>query len=254
MSPVTIESTDLEVASTASIGKECDDTHIKQDGAQAIASAADASGPALISSEASMASAQHIIEASANDNIAEASAQPNNTQHRQDMASTDKAMTLAPELGVTSSNAEQGLVEIDAFAKSLAPEARAQELAAQAEATSGLGADLVFKNGISKRQQKFANELQSALADGSPIDVRSAVGQKFDRDMSPDEKAAFKKLDNEEKKALRLKWAQKQLGALVETTEKLEEWRRIDTSKGTYMSISKAFAEEGGSAADVAPT
>ena len=105
-----------------------------------------------------------------------------------------------------------------------------------------------------KRAAKHAATLKAAV-DVGHIDPRSPTVQLMDRSLSEEDKKAYRCMSNAAKSEFRMRWAQQKFAALTVTSkQKSEEWRRIDTTHGEYMSASKVFREEGGTTADIEPT
>ena len=95
--------------------------------------------------------------------------------------------------------------------------------------------------GASKRAVKQAASLEAAIGSGY-IDPRSPTAQLMERSFSEEEKNAYTCMSNVVKSELRIRWAQQKLAALkVASKGRSEDWRRIDTTHGEYMSASKVF-------------
>ena len=60
-------------------------------------------------------------------------------------------------------------------------------------------------------------------------------------------------MNHADKKSFRLGWAEKRLNDFMEEKTFTHDWRKVDVTKGTYMSASKVLLEEGGTAADLEP-
>ena len=57
-------------------------------------------------------------------------------------------------------------------------------------------------------------------------------------------------MGNKEAEAFRLKWCQLNAGKYTATSQKSEEWRKVDWSRGTYKSLSAIAKAEGGEPED----
>jgi hypothetical protein len=101
------------------------------------------------------------------------------------------------------------------------------------------------------RDKKLAEALQALVASGSDVDPRSALSQHMQRDLTTDDKAKLKAMCHKDKKAFRAEWAAKKLSNYTEEKTHMQAWKKIDTSKGIYMSASRVFQEEGGTVADI---
>ena len=66
------------------------------------------------------------------------------------------------------------------------------------------------------------------------------------RELSTEQKAALKSMNHADKKSFRLGWAEQRLNDSMEEKTFTHDWRKVDVTKGTYMSASKMFLEEGG--------
>jgi hypothetical protein len=134
-----------------------------------------------------------------------------------------------------------------------------EEYAASAVATAAAAqgteakAEHEIKSGMSGRDSAFATFLSKAVAQGD-VDPRSKVAQRMDRELTADQKSALKKLTNCEKKAFRLDWATKKLPQFMEEKTFKHEWRKIDITKGSYVSASRVFQLEGGTDGDAVAT
>ena len=104
----------------------------------------------------------------------------------------------------------------------------------------------------SKRDQTFTDALDAAVRAGH-VEPRGGLGQKFERSMSADERAKYKSLMTRDKAAFRTEWAKKKYEELTSKKEKVEEWKKIDITKGRYLSAAKVFLEEGGTSTDIEP-
>lgn len=103
-----------------------------------------------------------------------------------------------------------------------------------------------------KRDQTFTDALDAAVRAGH-VEPRGGLGQKFERSMSADERAKYKSLTTRDKAAFRTEWAKKKYEELIGKKEKVEEWKKIDITKGRYLSAAKVFLEEGGTSTDIEP-
>lgn len=111
----------------------------------------------------------------------------------------------------------------------------------------------VMKDGVNARDTGFATSLQGLIDEDKDIDSRSAVSQRMMRELTSAQKSDLKGMTHTDKKAFRRGWAEKRLGDFKEEKTFVHDWRKIDVTKGTYMSASKVFLEEGGTAADIEP-
>ena len=76
----------------------------------------------------------------------------------------------------------------------------------------------------------------------------------MERELPAPELKRYHNLGHTAKKEFRMRWAQGRYKELVKGSLHQEEWREIDEEKGTHLSISAAFREQGGTNADVTPT
>eukprot|EP00969_Alexandrium_andersonii_P311188 13750682-Alexandrium_andersonii.AAC.1 len=62
---------------------------------------------------------------------------------------------------------------------------------------------------LSKREQKFLDELRNAISEGD-VTSRSSIGQRFARSLTDAQKKAYQKLtDDKARKTFRMQWAQR---------------------------------------------
>ncbi len=111
-----------------------------------------------------------------------------------------------------------------------------------------------FKEDLGARQRTFAQRLQALVSGDAVWSSTDPVMQKMMRELDPQTKDELKRKSKQEQQEFRRKWGEEHLKELVETKVFLQEHQRIDVSLGTYMSASKIFQEEGGTAEDVEPT
>ena len=98
-------------------------------------------------------------------------------------------------------------------------------------------------------------ELLNGVERSGKCPARSAAGVASMREMSAQERAVYDKIADKDKEAFRIRWCKTSAGMLLaKRKEKLEKWQLIDSTIGRYMSISKAWQEEGGQKCDIAPT
>ena len=107
---------------------------------------------------------------------------------------------------------------------------------------------------LGKRDAKRLQCLQEVERSGKCA-ARSAAGTAFLREISDKEREAYDKLADRDKENFRVRWSKTSIGMLqAKRKEKLESWQVLDTTIGRYMSVSKAWQEEGGQACDIEPT
>lgn len=93
------------------------------------------------------------------------------------------------------------------------------------------------------------NELVQMLKEGSTKGVAraSALGQRMMRQLSPEEKELYKKVQGQSAKAeWRQKWAAARYEEVVQSKLSEESWDVSDTSVGTYISYARMCVLEGG--------
>ena len=112
---------------------------------------------------------------------------------------------------------------------------------------------LKVKPGLKDRDAKFAEQLLGSL-DSKNVDVRSSITQRMMRDLDPAEKKIHKEKSTKEKADFRLRWAQLQSEVYLTTSVFEQSWKRVDTTRGKYVSASKYYQLEGGTQDDYAPT
>ena len=103
-----------------------------------------------------------------------------------------------------------------------------------------------LKPSLKPREAKLAQQLLDYKKCPDQVDPRGGLMQKFNRELSAEDKDALKDMTEDAKGLFRRQWAEKQLVPLCETKNSKRTWKKVDTSKGTYMSASKIFTEEGG--------
>ena len=95
---------------------------------------------------------------------------------------------------------------------------------------------------------EYEKMLVEAISAGD-FDSRGALGQRFSRSaksFSPEELQEFKEARSlEQKKAFRIKWANRRLKELRVKKVHLQEYKTVDESKGTYMVFPKMVEEYG---------
>ena len=109
---------------------------------------------------------------------------------------------------------------------------------------------------LGKQDRKRFDNLAACMK-SKAVPTKGAVGQMFAREATQEEKAAYAQLqrDSGDKDKFRLDWAKtKYEGLQSKVKEKSQTWQIVDEEVGEYMSISKAFLEEGGQPEDVEPT
>jgi hypothetical protein len=74
------------------------------------------------------------------------------------------------------------------------------------------------------------------------------------RELTEADKKKLKSMSHAEKKDFRMKWAQTKLADYFEEKSFMQDFRKIDITRGSYMSASRVFAEEGGTVNDVMAT
>ena len=104
-----------------------------------------------------------------------------------------------------------------------------------------------------KEQQKetddeFTKEeaaLRQATIEGA--DPRGSLGPRFHRDAEGGQNKAYKALAGQKAKAdFRRRWAKALLEQVVESREREDEWKQVDTTKGEMVSIKELIKREGG--------
>jgi hypothetical protein len=111
----------------------------------------------------------------------------------------------------------------------------------------------VMKDGVGARDTAFAASLKELIDMDKDMDSRSAVAQRMLRELTPAQKSELKGMSHTDKKTFRRAWTEKRLGDFQEKKTFMHDWRKIDVTKGIYMSASKLFLEEGGTLADIEP-
>ena len=99
-----------------------------------------------------------------------------------------------------------------------------------------------------EEQHEFSKEeaaLQQATIEG--LDPRGSLGTRFQRDAEGGQNKAYKALAGNKAKAdFRRRWATAQLQKVVESREREDEWKQVDTTKGEMVSIKELIKREGG--------
>jgi len=101
-----------------------------------------------------------------------------------------------------------------------------------------------------EEQHEFSKEeaaLQQATIEG--LDPRGPLGTRFQRDAEGGQNKAYKALAGNKAKAdFRRRWATAQLQKVVESREREDEWKQVDTTKGEMVSIKELIKREGADA------
>ena len=82
----------------------------------------------------------------------------------------------------------------------------------------------------------------------------SPLTQNMMRELGKLDKEKCKSMSGQEKKTFREKWALQVLDTYIEKQIYEESWRRVDATKGSYMSATRVFSMEGGTASDIDAT
>ena len=130
--------------------------------------------------------------------------------------------TIAAALGSAADTSEQDMLLNDAFAKVKHPE----------------------EPPTTQLEEAFRAALSEAH-----IDVRSAVGQRFQREHrpgTPGHEALKAARGHEAKAAFRREWAEGKYEELRKTRTYKESYCRVDVTQGSYLSLSRIIAKEGG--------
>lgn len=93
-----------------------------------------------------------------------------------------------------------------------------------------------------------ADEVQVALeaAIEGKLDIRSSLGQKFSRSSDGGKSKVYRAATSRAaKKAFQTKWCELQLSSHTATKDKIEDFRKVDKSKGTYKSFRQLAVKEG---------
>ena len=118
------------------------------------------------------------------------------------------------------------------------------------------GSEFVPKKNLNAFEQSFAEALAAAAKDSTPLshlDSRTPLYQKLHRSLSASEKEEFKAMNRDAKQSFKEAWLKKETSKMCEEKQAVQSWCQVDSTKGTYMSASKVFQEEGGQAEDVQP-
>ena len=109
----------------------------------------------------------------------------------------------------------------------------------------------VILPGLNNRDANFAKHLKEVVDSGKIPDSRGPISQRMARELTDAEKQELKGMNNQQKNDFRKSWAAKKLTVFTERQVLEKTWKKIDVTKGVYMSASKVFQEEGGIAHDV---
>ena len=104
---------------------------------------------------------------------------------------------------------------------------------------------------LAKQQKETDDEitkeeaaLRQAILGG--VDPRGSLGPRFQRDAGGGQNKAYKNLTGRQEKAdFRRRWAQAQLEQVVESREREDEMKQVDTTKGDMVSIKELIKREG---------
>ena len=107
--------------------------------------------------------------------------------------------------------------------------------------------ELAKKEQQKKTDDEFSKEeaaLRQATIEG--VDSRGSLGPRFQRDAEGGQNKAYKALaGNKAKQDFRRRWATAQLQKVVESREREDEWKQVDTTKGEMVSIKELIKREG---------
>ena len=108
--------------------------------------------------------------------------------------------------------------------------------------------DLAKEEQQKKTDDELSKEeaaLQQATIEG--VDPRGSLGPRFQRDAEGGQNKAYKALAGNKAKAdFRRRWAKALLEQIVESREREDEWKQVDTTKGEMVSIKELIKREGG--------
>jgi len=108
--------------------------------------------------------------------------------------------------------------------------------------------DLAKEEQQKKTDDELSKEeaaLQQATIEG--VDPRGSLGPRFQRDAEGGQNKAYKALAGQKAKAdFRRRWAKALLEQIVESREREDEWKQVDTTKGEMVSIKELIKREGG--------
>ena len=111
------------------------------------------------------------------------------------------------------------------------------------------------ESSLGKRDEKQLKTIQEAMDKEGGCGARSAAGQLAIRQFTSEEEKAYTKLSDRNKTAFRSSWLKTRYNDLVtKSKQHLESWQIVDETIGLYMSVSKAWMEEGGQPWDIEPT
>ena len=107
--------------------------------------------------------------------------------------------------------------------------------------------DLAKQKQQKETDDEFTKEeaaLRQAIIEG--VDPRGSLGPRFQRDAGGGQNKAYKNLAGRQEKAdFRRRWAQAQLEQVVESREREDEMKQVDTTKGDMVSIKELIKREG---------
>lgn len=104
----------------------------------------------------------------------------------------------------------------------------------------------IFEEQNKNAEPEWAKMLRDASENGVP--TGTALSQRMFRSLSPLEKEEYDKLGRSHtlKSAWRQRWAQRKYQEVLKERSKIESWQTTEVEDGSYMSLSKIVAEEGG--------
>ena len=110
--------------------------------------------------------------------------------------------------------------------------------------------ELAKKEQQKERNDEFTKEeaaLRQATIEG--VDPRGSLGTRFQRDAEGGQNKAYKALAGQKAKAdFRRRWAKALLEKVVESREREDELKQVDTTKGEMVSIKELIKREGADA------
>ena len=110
--------------------------------------------------------------------------------------------------------------------------------------------ELAKKEQQKERNDEFTKEeeaLRQATIEG--VDPRGSLGPRFQRDAEGGQNKAYKALAGQKAKAdFRRRWAKALLEKVVESREREDELKQVDTTKGEMVSIKELIKREGADA------
>lgn len=90
---------------------------------------------------------------------------------------------------------------------------------------------------LSPRDRALAMQLTEALECGQ-VKTNSALGLKFSRSLTEEERRSYKQCKNDKLRAeFRRSWAERTLEGLEVCKQHTNEWKRVDSSRGTYETL-----------------